>query len=225
MTRHAPAPLSVERLQDCWGNLNAHYFRSALPSIEIVWSQRLTSSAGMFVSRVGPRARGMADADTAHGRRLIRLSVPLLQRQSEQEVISTLAHEMIHQWQFDVIKRRPNHGPDFLKKMVAMNRGGLGITMRHDLDDAVRALAKYAWRCLRCGRVYERQRRTIRPRRHQCGSCRGTLRELPPAEVERPRSSRHQVKNLGASAFDVRTFGPSTTDIQPAQLELKFATT
>ena len=170
--------LTLDQLQQLWAELNLRYFRGTLPAIEIEWSPRLTASSGMFVSRSGPRTRTTASTDPAHGRRLIRLSLPLLQRQSDQEILSTLAHEMIHQWQFDVLKKRPNHGSDFRETMAAMNHDGLGITIRHDLDDAVRALARYAWRCLRCGRVYERQRRTIRPRHHQCGACLGRLREL-----------------------------------------------
>jgi predicted SprT family Zn-dependent metalloprotease len=130
----------------------------------------------MFVSRVGPRT-----PEAGSARRCIRLSVPLLQhpsRATEQELLGTLAHEMIHQWQFDILKRRPNHGPDFRRKMVEMNRKGLGVTISHALDEAVLALAKYAWRCLGCGKVYQRQRRTIRPSRHRCGCCRGALRLL-----------------------------------------------
>jgi len=169
---------TLEQLQELWAKLNLRYFRGTLPAVDIEWSPRLTASSGMFVSRIGPRTRTTDSADPPPGGRLIRLSLPLLQRQSDQEILSTLAHEMIHQWQFDVLKKRPNHGSDFREKMAAMNRDGLGITIRHDLDEAVRALAKYAWRCLRCGRVYERQRRTIRPRHHQCGACRGQLREL-----------------------------------------------
>ena len=169
---------TVERLQALWAELNARYFRRTLPAIAIEWSHRLTASSGMFVSRAGPRTLTAGGTDPPPGRRLIRLSRPLLRGQAEQEIIGTLAHEMIHQWQFDVMRKRPNHGPDFRDKVAAMNRDGLGITIRHDLDDAVRALVKYAWRCLRCGRVYERHRRTIRPHVHQCGACRGRLREI-----------------------------------------------
>lgn len=180
--RHRPAPCTIERLQEAWSELNVRYFQGALSSIEIAWSRRLTSSAGMFVSRVGPRARTAHEAGPATGRRLIRLSMPLLRRQPDQEIISTLAHEMIHQWQYDVLKRRPNHGADFHRTMAAMNRDGLDVTIHHSLDDAVEALSKYAWRCLRCGRRYRRQRRTIKPSQHRCGACRGRLREVSPLE-------------------------------------------
>jgi hypothetical protein len=79
------------------------------------------------------------------------------------ETVMTLAHEMIHQWQYDILKRRPNHGADFRRMMVRMNRDGLGITIYHSLGKEVAALAKYAWRCQHCGCLYQRQRRTIQP--------------------------------------------------------------
>lgn len=165
-------------LQQIWTELNHRHFKGALPPIDIVWSRRLTGSAGLFVSRGGPRTPLAGPR-----RRLIRLSAPLLQAGEdaaarEIELRGTLAHEMIHQWQFDVLKRRPNHGPDFHRKMEMMNRDGLRITVHHDLAAAARPWLRYAWRCIACGQVYERQRRTIRPSRHRCGACRGKLEEL-----------------------------------------------
>ena len=91
---------------------------------------------------------------------------------------------MIHQWQYDILKRRPNHGVDFRRMMARMNEQGLGITIYHSLGKKVAALAKYAWRCQQCGSIYRRQRRTIQPRRHSCGACRGALHELAIAQDE-----------------------------------------
>jgi predicted SprT family Zn-dependent metalloprotease len=174
-----------ESLQVHWRELNERYFAGLLPPIAVVWSRRLTSSVGLFVSHTGPRPRHPQGATRQGTHREIRLSAPLLERltartpYAEQELRHTLAHEMIHQWQFDVLKRRPNHGPDFLRKMTEMNRDGtLAVTIYHSLQKEVLALARFAWRCRECGRVYRRQRRTIEPRRHQCGSCRGALQEL-----------------------------------------------
>ena len=59
---------------------------------------------------------------------MIRLSAQLLSGQSEAELQGTLAHEMIHQWEFDIRKRYPSHGPTFREKMERMNEAGLGIT-------------------------------------------------------------------------------------------------
>jgi len=168
-----------------WGELNSRYFAGLLPSIDLVWSRRLTSSVGMFVSRRGPRQRLSPEGLRPSIKREIRLSLPLLrevvQRSEywEQEIVNTLAHEMIHQWQYDILKRRPNHGADFLRKMTEMNRdGALAITIYHSLQKEVLALARFSWRCRQCGTVYRRQRRTIEPRRHHCGICRGLLQEL-----------------------------------------------
>jgi hypothetical protein len=129
---------------------------------------------------------------------------------------------MIHQWQFDVLKRRPNHGPDFCRKMTEMNHAGLGITIRHDLHEALRALAKYVWHCQRCGRFYERQRRTIRPERHQCGACRGTLREVGAAPGQARPSPRGGMRN--PSIMDrLMRLNRGTRLTRTVQLELNFA--
>jgi predicted SprT family Zn-dependent metalloprotease len=206
-------PLTSPELVDIWNDLNDRYFDGALPPIAIVWSGRLTSSVGMFLGQTGPRSRrgGMTFAK----RREIRLSTPLLaplmarSAFGRNELVSTLAHEMIHQWQYDILKRRPNHGPDFMRKMREMNRDGmLAVTVYHTLNKEVQALSRFAWRCRRCGRIYRRQRRTIQPRRHHCGSCRGSLHEVSSADLPGPPLDNH------------RTDKPSQP---PLQLELDFS--
>ena len=171
-------PISIDRLQTFWKELTETYFQNRLPPIRLEWSYRLTASSGIFVSQVGPRSRRINPEEGPGTERLIRLSLPLLHNQTESEIVRTLAHEMIHQWQYDIRKRRPTHGSDFLAVMARMNQDGLGITIRHSLDQEVDDLARYAWRCTRCGKGYRRQRRTISPHRHRCGSCRGALEEV-----------------------------------------------
>jgi predicted SprT family Zn-dependent metalloprotease len=192
MTVHSHPLPSVSRLTEIWRGLNSRYFSGVLPPISLVWSRRLTASVGMFVSRTGPRSSWREAATRKTCKREIRLSIPLLTPLlartpfGENELVSTLAHEKIHPWQYDILKRRPNHGPDFLKKMREMNRDGtLGVTVYHALKKEVQALSRFAWRCGRCGRIYRRQRRTIQPRRHHCGSCRGTLHELSSSDLRR----------------------------------------
>lgn len=193
--RTTNSPLTSQQLIAIWTDLNTRYFHGALPPIPLVWSRRLTSSVGMFVSRAGPRSSWGGKASHKSPQREIRLSLPLLKPllartpYGRHELVSTLAHEMIHQWQYDILRRRPNHGADFLRKMSEMNRDGeLAITIYHSLQQEVHALARFAWRCRKCGRIYRRHRRTIQPRRHHCGSCRGTLQEL--ASVTRLQPDR-----------------------------------
>jgi predicted SprT family Zn-dependent metalloprotease len=211
--------VSLSQLTDMWHDLNTRYFEAMLPPIAVVWSRRLTSSVGMFVSRTGPRSSWRGSLTHKVQKREIRLSVPLLTPLlartpfGRNELLSTLAHEMIHQWQYDILKRRPNHGPDFLKKMTEMNLDGtLAVTIYHSLKQEVLALSRFAWRCGRCGRIYRRQRRTIQPRRHHCGSCRGALHELSSSDL-----GRHLSKDANHPTV------PRTTTELSGQLELDFS--
>ncbi len=171
-------PLSVERLQSIWQELNESYFGNRLPAIEIQWSTRLTASAGLFRSRTGPRTSWVVPEER-HGKgRVIRLSVPLLSGQSFEEIRGTLAHEMIHQWQFDVKKCCPSHGREFRRIMALMNADGLRITIYHTLGEEARASVKFTWRCTWCGHAYHRQRNSLSTKRHRCGLCWGPLQEI-----------------------------------------------
>ncbi len=180
----APARVSSQNLVPLssvyamWRDLSDRFFENRLPAIAIEWSARLTASTGLFVSQVGPRSRWVSSAYRHGEGRVIRLSAPLLRGQPEAELRGTLAHEMIHQWEFDVCKRRPSHGPVFREMMDRMNEAGLDITIRHRLQEPVDALNRYAWECVRCGMSYLRHRRTIVPSRHVCSRCRGALKEV-----------------------------------------------
>ena len=216
--RQSP-PVTSQHLTRMWSELNGRYFDGALPPIDITWSRRLTAAVGLFVSHRGPRPRLDQGGHRPPARREIRLSLPLLHQviqrseYGEQEIVSTLAHEMIHQWQYDILKRRPNHGPDFLRKMTEMNRdGALAITIYHSLQKEVLALTQFAWRCRQCGRVYRRQRRTIQPRRHHCGICRGSLQEL--GSVSRVPTDSERSSHT--------TVPPAQRPLQPIQLSFTF---
>ncbi|HWF62101.1 MAG TPA: SprT-like domain-containing protein [Nitrospira sp.] len=218
-------PLSSEGFQARWQHLNARYFAGSLRPIEIVWSQRLTSSVGMFSCRQGPKT--LYPLAMTDSRREIRLSLPLFEQlaartpYAEQELLNTLAHEMIHQWQFDVLKRRPDHGLEFLRKMTQINRSGeVTVTTYHSLEKEVIALSKFAWRCRDCGRLYRRHRRTIQPTRHHCGSCRGQLQELAsPTQLMESRLTPSLAPALDSSAQSAGTTGVSRA-LEQLTLEL-----
>lgn len=218
-----PVPLSSEELQARWQHLNARYFAGSLRPIEVVWSQRLTVSVGMFACRQGPRTFSPLAMTNRH--REIRLSLPLFEQlaagtpYAEQELLNTLAHEMIHQWQFDVLKHRPDHGLEFLRKMTQINRSGeVAVTTYHSLEKEVIALSKFTWRCQGCGRLYRRHRRTIQPKRHHCGSCRGSLQEiLSPTQLIEDRPKPYLTPSLDSSPPSTR---PAGSDRAPEQLTL-----
>lgn len=199
---HARVPLESFDVLGWWHRLNRQYFDGGLPPIPIQWSGRLTSSLGLFKSHVEPRIKASEYSMPGTHRRCIRLSLSLIRQiatdrwSREQVILSTLAHEMIHQWQYDILKRRPDHGPDFRKKMREINRRGqLSITIYHSLSKEVQALARHAWRCDRCGEVYRRRRRTIHPRRHVCPLCHGPLKEAPEQLDRHPNSTAYRTGN------------------------------
>jgi predicted SprT family Zn-dependent metalloprotease len=218
------AALSDEALEARWRQLNAQYFAGALQPIPICWSERLTSSVGLFTCRGGPRTSYLNLPSTS--RREIRLSRPLFDQlavrmpQVEQELLNTLAHEMIHQWQFDILKQRPDHGVAFLRKMTQINRSGeVAVTTYHSLEKEVIALSRFTWQCTNCGRLYRRQRRTILPQRHHCGACRGALREL----VSKPELHKDDRGPLIEPASDTMSLlgSPRTPTSSPEQLTLQ----
>jgi hypothetical protein len=91
--------------------------------------------------------------------------------------------------------------------MAEINRdGALAITIYHSLRKEVLVLTRFSWRCQECGQVYRRQRRTIQPRRHHCGICRGSLQEL---------------RSVSQIHHDPRSTSTSTL-LQQAQLFFRF---
>ena len=214
--------VTTDHIQQLWADLNGRYFHGALPPISIVWSRRLTSSAGLFVSRGGPRGVDVPQPANGSSCRCIKLSRPLLDAEAhggDLELTRTLAHEMIHQWQYDVLKRRPNHGADFRRMMDCMNQDGLSITIYHSLARETEALARYAWRCQQCGHIYRRQRKTINSRRHQCGACRGPLRELALVACK----SRHEKGRVETGLTEGIRMTASVRTVEPmSQLALPF---
>ncbi len=219
MSPYSPhsVPASVENLQSIWKDVALQYFCNRLPPIRIEWSFRLTASTGIFVSQVGPRSQRLSKEERHGVARRIRLSAPLLRGQSESEIIGTLAHEMIHQWQYDVKKRFPDHGQDFHEVMARMNRDGMGISVRHSLNQRVDQLSKYLWRCRACGNSYRRQRRTISSRRHCCGVCQGRLEEIV---LEMPAWSEPDLSMIQMSSTQQTRQG--IDDWNPQQLIFNF---
>ncbi len=188
-------------------SLNHQFFGGRLGQIPIQWSCRMTSSLGVFVvqrSRSGKCLAVTMIPDTAS--ESIRLSIPLFRQLSADTALAletlrqTLAHEMIHQWQHEILSQRPDHGPAFRAQMAAMRQSGLNVTVYHGHGAYVNALARYCWTCQRCATEYRRQRRTINPRRHRCGRCHGLLRRVdtearpsPHPDLKPTPSAPHQL--------------------------------
>lgn len=54
---------------------------------------------------------------------------------TDAELIDTIAHELIHVWEIQVLKKRPSHGHSFLSKMNSLNEAyKTKINVRHSMQ-------------------------------------------------------------------------------------------
>ncbi|WP_404785363.1 SprT-like domain-containing protein [Altericista sp. CCNU0014] len=113
--------LTSDNLYSLYRDYNRRFFDSALPAVEIEYSEKLASAAGLFNAE----------------KQQIRLSAPLLSDR-EQETKDTLLHEMIHvaQSAFNIGERA--HGPYFSAQMERINqaaRGEASVTVTHHIQE------------------------------------------------------------------------------------------
>lgn len=95
---------------------DSRFFQSKLQCVELEWSKRMYSCAGicyMRRTRVGQSV-------------IIRLSEPLLKLRQRKDLVETLLHEMIHAFSFIRGIREGNggHGPFFHQMMNDINKVG-----------------------------------------------------------------------------------------------------
>lgn len=117
---------------------NDRFFWSKLHGVEVRWSPRMTSCAGVCVYQ------------GRSGFCSVRLSLPLLKLRPRKDLVETLLHEMIHAFLF-VTKNnrdRDGHGPEFHKHMNRINQeAGTHISVYHSFHDEVRLYQQHWWRC------------------------------------------------------------------------------
>ncbi|XP_015428460.1 PREDICTED: sprT-like domain-containing protein Spartan [Dufourea novaeangliae] len=117
---------------------NERFFWNILLPVEIKWSSRMTSCAG--ICSFHPRNRQC----------IISLSAPLLKLRPRKDLVETLLHEMIHGYLFltNNNRDRDGHGPEFCKHMDRINKAaGTKITIYHSFHDEVKLYKQHWWRC------------------------------------------------------------------------------
>lgn len=117
---------------------NERYFWNVLLPVEVKWSPRMTSCAGICTFH--PRNRQC----------VISLSAPLLKLRPRKDLVETLLHEMIHGYLFltNNNRDRDGHGPEFCKHMDRINReAGTRITIYHSFHEEVKLYQQHWWRC------------------------------------------------------------------------------
>ncbi|KAL5281369.1 SPRTN family protein [Megaselia abdita] len=144
-TKHLVHPMweSLDPTPDVhslFGAFNSKFFQSRLHCVELEWSKRMYSCAGICYSRRNRMGQQVT----------IRLSEPLLKLRSRKDLVETLLHEMIHAYCFVLNIREGNggHGPNFKKIMFGINKvAGTNITVYHSFHDEVDVYKTHVWRC------------------------------------------------------------------------------
>jgi predicted SprT family Zn-dependent metalloprotease len=152
--------------------------------IKLVWSKTLKTTAGranwrreQIRTRSGPLP---TDITTTH---LHHCSIELAEKviDDADRLRNVLAHEFCHLAVFliDGIRNNP-HGKEFKSwaKKVGDRFGerGVEVTTKHSYEIEYR----YVWECVVCGYLFKRHSRSVDPKRHSCGKCRGRLLQVKP---------------------------------------------
>jgi len=171
-------------------------FGNTLTNVQVIWSKRLTSTAGIT------RLRKRKTADNVEFSASIELSTKLIDK--EERLRATLMHEMCHAaaWLVDNV-HKPPHGKVFKKwANLAMRKiNGLLVSTTHDY---VTNTYKFAWTCTNeaCDFIIQRHSRSVDVTRHCCGKCNSKLMEIDvPAPGSTTYVKKQKRKATGFSLF------------------------
>lgn len=153
--------------------------------VRLIWSKTLNKTAGRanwrregIKTRLSPTAPSTV---TYKHHASIELAEKVID--DEERLLNVLAHEFCHLANFMVsgIKDQP-HGASFKawgqKCAKAFGGRGVHVTTKHSYQIDY----KYVWRCSSedCWAEFKRHSKSIDPKRHTCGRCRGKLLQVKP---------------------------------------------
>ncbi|PHH71668.1 hypothetical protein CDD82_6383 [Ophiocordyceps australis] len=151
--------------------------------VKVIWTKSLNTTAGRANWRRETTQSRPADG-TAKLEQRHHASIELAEKviNDESKLLNVVAHEFCHLANFMIsgVNNRP-HGVEFQAWAAKCSRAfgeshGIHVTTRHTYDIDF----KYVWRCTTCGYEYKRHSRSIKPGRHGCGNCKGTLEQIKP---------------------------------------------
>lgn len=158
--------------------LNKQCFNQQLPPIDLIWSSKLRTTAGMCqccnLSR--SQALGQPVDPRAISCRLASINLSVKVIDTESKLASTLAHEMCHAAAFMIDNApRPPHGNVFMKwaKTVQATHQSIQVTVCHSYD----IFYRFRYQCSDCLRIIGRHSNSLDVNKYRC-ACGGTIEEL-----------------------------------------------
>ncbi|KAM0227638.1 hypothetical protein ACHAPO_011358 [Fusarium lateritium] len=152
--------------------------------VKLVWTKTLNTTAG----RAGWRRETTRTTRKADGEQISvtykhHASIELAEKviDDEHRLLNVMAHEFCHLANFMVSGITTNpHGREFkiwaAKCSAVFGDRGIEVTTKHSYDIDF----KYVWECDECATEFKRHSKSIDPKRHRCGSCKGLLKQTRP---------------------------------------------
>ncbi|KAI9738195.1 MAG: hypothetical protein M1834_008693 [Cirrosporium novae-zelandiae] len=160
--------------------------------VRIIWNKKLNTTAGR--ANWKKEVRGSKSSASIHSsadptpetRHYCTIELATKVITTTPQLLNVLAHEYCHLATFVIsgIKNSP-HGPAFKSwgnkcSSIFADRE-IVVTTKHSYEIEY----KYIWECKDCGIEFKRHSKSIDPRRHTCGSCKGALIQTKPVPRER----------------------------------------
>ncbi|KAF5237350.1 hypothetical protein FAUST_6093 [Fusarium austroamericanum] len=153
--------------------------------VKLVWTKTLNTTAGRACwRREIIRTTRKADGEQISVNYKHHASIELAEKviDDEHRLLNVMAHEFCHLANFMVSGVTTNpHGREFkvwaAKCSAVFGDRGIEVTTKHNYDIDF----KYVWECDECATEFKRHSKSIDPKRHRCGSCKGLLKQTKPA--------------------------------------------
>ncbi|KFY22432.1 hypothetical protein V493_06591, partial [Pseudogymnoascus sp. VKM F-4281 (FW-2241)] len=238
--KHAIAVSFLRELDDEITDGKVSSLAASTGGVTIVWSKKLNTTAGRANwKREAIRSRPLGSAaptTTYRHHASIELAEKVID--DEDRLLNVVAHEFCHLANFMVsgVTNNP-HGKEFKAwaSRCSARFGGRGIevTTKHSYEIAF----KYVWQCAEagCRLEFKRHSKSIDPKRHSCGLCKGRLvqtRPVPRGEVGgekvmgeyqayvRDNIGRVRRENVGSPQKDVMALvGKGYRELKAARLK------
>lgn len=149
---------NIDQIDDPWHinihglfcEYNAQYFNNDLNAVSVMWSNRMTTAAGVCYCR---RSKLQTQGESLINKDIkIHLSAPLLQFRPIDDLHSTLLHEMIHAYLF-FHSIPDDHGPNFLSHAARITaQSGFNITIYHTFHDETNYFSS-TYKCNKCAQI------------------------------------------------------------------------
>ncbi|KAL8376702.1 hypothetical protein RB595_007698 [Gaeumannomyces hyphopodioides] len=194
-TRHETAEKFLRELDRVITMGKLEELAASTGGVRIQWTNKLNTTAGRASwrretvrtrHRAAAAAAGSASAaatvtETVTHRHHASIELAEKVIDSEDRLLNVLAHEFCHLANFMVSGVTGNpHGREFKAWAAACSRAfgdrGIAVTTKHSYDIDF----KYVWECAECALEYKRHSKSVDPRRHRCGVCKGELVQIKP---------------------------------------------